>query len=331
MADPPPAKSRISPATLALGVAGLLAATAIGIKLFRSDAPAEPPIANAAAAAAPASAPGQAGSMETAIARLEEEVRRDPDDDQKWFLLGMAYRELAASATTPEAASRGFDQAARAFRRAMELDPQDPNHYTYLGEALLLQGGDPPPEAERLFRRALELQPGNAAGRFYLATLRDARGEHRQAVDDLLQLLREAPADAPWESQVRQAVVAIAAERGIDISGRLPPPRQASASASTATAAIPGPTREQMEAARAIPPSQQDAMVRTMVDRLASRLRANPRDADGWIRLMRSRMVLNDPNAARDALRSGLAAFQGDGATQQRLRTAASELGVPAA
>jgi cytochrome c-type biogenesis protein CcmH len=143
----------------------------------------------------------------------------------------------------------------------------------------------------------------------------------------LLALLREAPPGAPWEPQVRQAVVAIAAERRIDISGRLPPPRQAAASA--ATAAIPGPSREQLEAAKGIPPSQQDAMVRGMVDRLANRLRQNPRDADGWIRLMRSRMVLNDSDAARDALRSGLAAFRDDTATQQRLRTAASELGVP--
>ena len=46
---------------------------------------------------------------------------------------------------------------------------------------------------------------------------------------------------------------------------------------------------------------------------------------------MRSRMVLNEPDAAREALRSGLAAFQDDAATQQRLRTAAGELGVPAA
>jgi hypothetical protein len=45
---------------------------------------------------------------------------------------------------------------------------------------------------------------------------------------------------------------------------------------------------------------------------------------------MRSRMVLNEPRAAGEALRSGLAAFNGDAATQQRLRTAARELGVPA-
>jgi len=67
-----------------------------------------------------------------------------------------------------------------------------------------------------------------------------------------------------------------------------------------------------------------------MVEGLANRLRTNPRDAEGWIRLMRSRMVLNQPDAARDALRTGLAAFEGDAATQTRLRTAAAELGVPA-
>jgi len=69
-------------------------------------------------------------------------------------------------------------------------------------------------------------------------------------------------------------------------------------------------------------------MVRAMVDGLAARLRQNPRDADGWIRLMRSRMVLNDPAAARAALRSGLAAFAGDAAVQARLRDAARELGI---
>ena len=230
----------------------------------------------------------------------------------------MAHRDLGR-----------FGEAAQGFRRAMQLNPQDAKYHTYLGEALLLEGGRAPPaEAEQLFRRALELQPGNPASRFYLATLKDSRGDHRTAIDELLALLREAPADAPWEGQVRQAVIAIARERGIDISSRLPPARQPAAPAATATAAIPGPTREQMEAARGIPPSQQDAMVRGMVDRLAGRLRQNPRDAEGWIRLMRSRMVLEDPNAAREALRSGLAAFQDDAATQRRLRTAAGELGV---
>ena len=65
--------------------------------------------------------------------------------------------------------------------------------------------------------------------------------------------------------------------------------------------------------------------------RLANRLRQNPRDEQGWVRLMRSRMVLNDRPAASEALRAALTAFNGDAAAQQRLRTAAQELGVPGA
>ena len=84
-----------------------------------------------------------------------------------------------------------------------------------------------------------------------------------------------------------------------------------------------------MEAARNIPPSQQDEMVKGMVDRLAMRLQQSPRDERGWMMLMRSRMVQNDREGAAAALRSGLAAFGDDAAVQQRLRTAAGELGIP--
>ena len=312
MADNTSSARRISPATIALGTAALLALAAVAIAVFSPGDRVE-----ATATAGNNLTAQAAGTLQDSIASLNAQLRQDPDNHDNWFLLGMALRETGS-----------FAEAAQAFRRAMELSPQEPKYYTYLGEMLLVQGNDAgAPEAERLFRRALELQPGNPASRFYLATLKDSSGDHRAAVDELIQLLREAPPGAPWEPQVRQAVTAIAAENRIDIADRLPPPQPAPAAA---TAAIPGPTREQIEAARAIPPSQQDAMVQQMVERLAARLRENPRDADGWIRLMRSRMVLNQPDAAREALRSGLAAFPNEAATQQRLRTAAGELGVPA-
>ncbi len=313
MASPTEPARRFSAATLALVVAGLLALAAIAIALFRSDdrageAPA--PVNAMAAAAAP--------SLDAMIAQMRERLRQDPDNHEGWHMLGLAYRE-----------NGNFAEAEQAFRRAMELSPQNADYTAYLAEALLLRGGGAaiPPEAERLFRRTLELQPGNPQARYYLATLRDQRGDHRGAIDELVALLREAPADAPWEPQVRSAVTTIAQQHHINIEGRLPPPRQAATA--TATAAIPGPTRQQMEAASAIPPSQQDQMVRGMVDRLAARLRQNPRDAEGWIRLMRSRMVLNDRPGASEALRSALAAFSSDAATQRQIRTAAEQLGVP--
>ena len=313
MAYPTTQKGGIAPATIALALAGILALVAIGIAVFRPGDTVESAETNIVGNAA------QAPTLADTIASLQQQLRRDPDNHELWYMLGLAHRD-----------QEQFAQAEQAFRRAMELAPQNPDYTAYLGEMLLLQGGaTPPPEAEQLFRRVVELQPTNAQARYYLATLKDMRGDHRTAVDELLNLLREAPADAPWEPQVREAVIGIARRNNIDIARRLPPPRAPQQSA--ATAGIPGPSREQMEQARGIPPSQQDEMVKGMVDRLASRLRQNPRDEQGWVRLMRSRMVLNDRPAAGEALRSALSAFNGDAAAQQRLRTAGQELGVPGA
>jgi cytochrome c-type biogenesis protein CcmH len=305
---------RPSVPTLALGAAGVLALAAVALAVLRPSEEAQGmPAAPATAEADDAAAP----SLDEAAARIEARLRQDPDNAEGWFMLGLARREAGDHV-----------RAEQAFRRAFELQPGNAEHAAHLGEALLLTGGDtPPPEAERLFRRALELAPGHPQARYYLATLKDLGGDHRGAVDDLIALLRDAPAGAPWETQVRAAATGIAGRNGIDVAGRLPPPPAAAA----ATAAIPGPTAAQMDAARAIPPGAQDEMVRGMVDRLAARLRAEPRDAEGWIRLMRSRMVLNEPDAARRALAEGQAAFEGDAAAQGRLRAAARTLGVPGA
>ncbi|MFD2501282.1 hypothetical protein ACFSTI_23645 [Rhizorhabdus histidinilytica] len=92
------------------------------------------------------------------------------------------------------------------------------------------------------------------------------------------------------------------------MAGRVPPPsapQQAASAAPTtggdsvATAGIPGPSAADLKAATAMTPSQQDELARSMVARLAARLEQNPRDADRWIMLMRSRMMLNDPTGAR--------------------------------
>jgi cytochrome c-type biogenesis protein CcmH len=260
------------------------------------------------------------------IASLQGRLREDPDNHELWYMLGLAQRD------------RGdFRQAEQAFRRAMELSPQNADYTAYLAEMILIQAGRPgqqragnaavPPEAEQLLRRVLQLQPGNPQARYYLATIKDMRGDHRGAVDDLIALLREAPADAPWEAQVREATETIARQNNIDIANRLPPRRRPEPSA--ATRAIPGPTQQQMEQARGMPPHEQQQMVNGMIERLAARLRQNPRDANGWMMLMRSYMVQQQPDQAREALRSALAAFNGDTATQARLRTAAQELNIP--
>ncbi len=77
-----------------------------------------------------------------------------------------------------------------------------------------------------------------------------------------------------------------------------------------------------------MPTADRQTMIRGMVDGLARRLERAPRDADGWIKLMRSRMVLGEGELAQQALARGLAAFADDASERSRISAAAQELGV---
>lgn len=315
-ADPPAKKApkrRIAPATLALGGAGIVALAALVIATTRSggEVPAPTP--------APAAAASSEGPEEK-IARMQAALAADPDNHEGWFLLGL---ELKGGGY--------FADAQAAFRRAVQLRPDAPAYQAGLAEMLLVNGrGETDREAEELLRKAHATDREMPAPRYYLAILKDQRGQHREAVDDLISLLGDVPATgAPWEEPVRSAIERIARANRIDIAGRVPERRTPAAAPSAATAAIPGPTQEQLDAAKGMTPTQQDAAARGMVDRLAERLRQNPRDEDRWMMMMRSRLHLNEPQRAAEALRTALAAFADDPAAQQRLRAAAVELGIP--
>jgi cytochrome c-type biogenesis protein CcmH len=80
----------------------------------------------------------------------------------------------------------------------------------------------------------------------------------------------------------------------------------------------------------AMPPHEQDAAVRSMVDGLAKRLESSPRDVEGWTRLMRSRVVLGEREVAATAFRKALEVFKDDTTATGRITAAAIELGLKA-
>jgi cytochrome c-type biogenesis protein CcmH len=229
-----------------------------------------------------------------------------------WRTVGWAYAEKGDAAASAEA-----------YRKAARIEPDNAENWSSLGEALQSGSKAVVPEAAEALRKALALDPSDARARYFLAVQKDLSGDHRGALADWTALLKDTPAGAPWEADLQRTIQQTAQRNNLPLPPL--PPRQA---APAATAAIPGPTPDQLASASSIRPSEQDRMVRGMVDRLAKRLQAQPRDADGWIQLMRSRAVLNDAAGAANALQSGLKAFADDPATQQRLRSAAAQLGV---
>jgi cytochrome c-type biogenesis protein CcmH len=88
------------------------------------------------------------------------------------------------------------------------------------------------------------------------------------------------------------------------------------------------PIAEQMQSTQALPAEQQQAMIRGMVNGLADRLKKEPRDEEGWLRLLRSRTVLGEQQAARESLALALAAFADDASATGRISAMAKELGL---
>jgi len=88
-----------------------------------------------------------------------------------------------------------------------------------------------------------------------------------------------------------------------------------------------GPSPQDVRTADAMPPAERSTMIQGMVDRLADRLEKAPRDADGWIKLIQSRMVLGEAELAKQALARSIEAFNDDTEQRDRIIATAQQLG----
>ncbi|WP_242130430.1 tetratricopeptide repeat protein [Sphingobium sp. Sx8-8] len=298
-----------------MGAAGI-AALSIGYNVVRAPE-------KAAESRAPASPMSQQASDPEAVIRsLQDRVGANPKDAEGWQMLGWAYFESGRHA-----------DAVRAYRHATTLVPGNATFWSSLGEAAVMASEhDPmPKEAAQAFDKAIALDPKDPRARYFLAVRKDLAKDHEGAIRDWLALLADTPPGAPWEADLRRTIEQVGKINGINVATRLAAvkptaPHPAMDGMSVATAAIPGPSREQMQAAAQLPKGQQDAMVEGMVASLEARLKANPANVDGWIMLMRSRMTLGETAKATAAYQAAKAANPGQAG---RLQDEARILGVP--
>ena len=300
---------------LGLGLVAVvvLAATGLYLKIGRPEATGPTP---AGAGALPPGHPN--GEVAGMIGQLEARLKQAPGDAEGWRMLGWSYLQVGRNG-----------DAARAYGRATALDPHNGEYLSAQGEATVLAAqGQVTPAAEDIFRKAVSLDPADPRARYYLAIAKDQKGDAKGAMDDWIALLKSAPPNAPWAGEVRTFVEKVAAERHVDLTGRLPPAPAAPA-ASEPSPPAPGPTSDQVAAAGQMSAGGRQAMIQAMVDKQAASLKANPHDREGWERLMRARMVLGQTNLAAQAYRDASKAFAGSAADQAALRQTAAGLGIP--
>jgi cytochrome c-type biogenesis protein CcmH len=250
------------------------------------------------------------------IARLAMRLEAKPGDPEGWRMLGWSYLHTGH-----------YGEAVKAYAKAVALRPDNAGFQASYGEAMVrAANGAVTPEAKAAFEQALKLDSKEPGARYFLGLALEQQGDKAAALDAWTALLKEAGPSDDWAEELRQRVTSLAKELG-----SIP-----DAGTSAGIAALPslppkaerGPTAADVKAAESMPAEDRSAMIRGMVDRLASRLAQSPRDLDGWIKLIRARSVLGEQDAAKEALSQALLVFAGAEDEKSRILAAARELGV---
>ncbi len=246
------------------------------------------------AAAPPAPTSLANAPLEQLVAQVEQHLEKSPRDGRGWEVLAPVLFKLGR-----------YDDAVRAFRNALTNNGETAARHANLGEALgAAANGVITVEAKAEFERAKALDPTDVKARYFLGLAAEQDGRRDDAEAAWRALLNDAPPDAPWRAGVERALASL--------SGKLAPD-------------IPD---DDVVAARSMNDEQRATFIRGMVDRLATRLKQNGGDFDGWVRLIRAYLVLGDRDKAIAAAGDARNAFVGDPARLQALNDQLKQFGL---
>ncbi|MDX9862849.1 MAG: c-type cytochrome biogenesis protein CcmI, partial [Rhodospirillales bacterium] len=143
--------------------------------------------------------------LERLTVRLAQQMEQQPDRVDGWLLLGRSLRTI-----------ENYDEAMRAFERALALTGRAPDVLSEYGEILVLaHGGRVAEPARRAFEEVLQGFPAEPRARYYLGLAKAQQGDPRGALRDWVDLIAVSPPDAPWLADVRREIRGVAAAAGI--------------------------------------------------------------------------------------------------------------------
>ena len=274
---------------LASVVAFASAVQATTASIRHADAVANAPQAGPQGNPAPAHASGGSGGDDFAslVSRLEAGLEENPEDPERWALLGRSYLALGRPADAVGAFEKALEQTSAP---GAELLGEYAETLVAADDGLIAK------RAEAVFAQILTMDPADPRARYYLALAQAEKGDVPGARASLEAMLRSAPADAPWRDTVFEQLQELGAQPEPPPNAVAAPPDQTQR----------GPTAEDVAAAEEMTPEDRAEMIRGMVDRLAGRMAENPDDFQGWLRLANAYMVLQEPAKAADALDGAL-------------------------
>lgn len=237
--------------------------------------------------------------LDNLVAQVEAHLEKNPTDGRGWGVLAPVLARLGR-----------YEEAIRAYRNSITYNGDGAERRSDLGEALAgAAGGVVTSEAKAEFERAAAQNPDDPKANYFLGLAAEQDGRNADAAGIWRTMLEKAPADAPWRPLVQAALVRVGgAPAGVPTAPALPDGAMAAA-------------KDMSEADRG-------TMIRGMVDRLATRLKQNGDDVEGWLRLVRAYMVMGERDKAVSAVTDARQAVANDAERLRQLNDGLKNLGL---
>jgi cytochrome c-type biogenesis protein CcmH len=241
-------------------------------------------------------APDATQPLDNLVAQVEAHLEKNPTDGRGWNVLAPVLAKLGR-----------YDDAVRAYRNSITYNGDSAARRADLGEALAAAaGGIVTSEAKAEFERAVALNADEAKASYFLGIAAEQDGRTDEASSIWRGMLAKAPSDAPWRPVVQAALARVGG----------------------AGSSAPALSDDTMAAAKDMNEADRGAMIRGMVERLATRLKQNCDDVEGWLRLVRAYMVMGDRDKARSALTDARQAVANDAERLRQLNEGLKNLGL---
>jgi cytochrome c-type biogenesis protein CcmH len=232
--------------------------------------------------------------LDNLVAQVEQHLEKNPTDGRGWSVLAPVLARLGR-----------FDDSIRAFHNSLTYNGESAERRADLGETLVAAaGGVVTAEAKAEFERALALNADEVKASYFLGLAAEQDGRAAEAASIWRAMLAKAPANAPWRPLVQEALARV---------GGSP---------------APALSDDAVAAAKDMNETDRSAMIRGMVDRLATRLKQNGDDVEGWLRLVRAYMVMGEADKAKGARTDARQAVAKDPERLRQLNEGLKNLGL---
>jgi len=239
-------------------------------------------------------APDATQPLDNLVAQVEQHLEQNPADGRGWNVLAPVLARLGR-----------YDDAVRAYRNSITYNGDSAERRADLGETLAAAaGGVVTSEAKAEFERAIALNADEVKASYFLGLAAEQDGRTTEAASIWRAMLAKAPNDAPWRPLVQAALARVGGSTAPVLSD------------------------DAVAAAKDMNEADRGAMIRGMVERLASRLKQNGDDVEGWLRLVRAYMVMGDRDKAKGALTEARQAVANDAERLRQLNEGLKNLGL---